>query len=101
MALSAGGTGVNATSNTDLRTQLGIDNASNLLSGTLQEQRLSALEATALLRTVMFEIEVAIFAFDQAGRLAYQKTKKLGKVTELRLKRIQPVELAAVKRESR
>ncbi|MGO9547289.1 MAG: beta strand repeat-containing protein [Rhodomicrobium sp.] len=31
--LSAGGTGVNATSNTNLRNQLGIDNASNLLSG--------------------------------------------------------------------
>jgi two-component system, NtrC family, nitrogen regulation sensor histidine kinase NtrY len=36
----------------------------NLLSGILQEQRLGALEATALLRTVMAEIDVAIFAFD-------------------------------------
>jgi len=36
----------------------------NLLSGTLQEQRLGALEATALLRTVMEEIDVAIYAFD-------------------------------------
>ena len=36
----------------------------NLLSGVLQEQRLGALEATALLRTVMEEIDVAIFAFD-------------------------------------
>ena len=36
----------------------------NLLSGTLQEQRLGAMEATALLRTVMEEIDVAIFAFD-------------------------------------
>jgi len=41
----------------------------NMLSRTLQEQRLSALEATALLRTVMEEIEVAIFAFDSDGRL--------------------------------
>lgn len=41
----------------------------NTLSRTLQEQRLSALEATALLRTVMEEIEVAIFAFDSAGKL--------------------------------
>jgi PAS domain S-box-containing protein len=41
----------------------------NTLSRTLQEQRLSALEATALLRTVMEEIEVAIFAFDNDGRL--------------------------------
>lgn len=36
----------------------------NLLSGVLQEQRLGALEATALLRTVMEEIDVSIFAFD-------------------------------------
>ncbi len=36
----------------------------NMLSNVLQEQRLGALEATALLRTVMEEIDVAIFAFD-------------------------------------
>ncbi|MBA4137140.1 MAG: PAS domain-containing sensor histidine kinase [Opitutus sp.] len=36
----------------------------NLLGGVLQEQRLGALEATALLRTVMEEIDVSIFAFD-------------------------------------
>ncbi len=36
----------------------------NLFGGVLQEQRLGALEATALLRTVMEEIDVAIFAFD-------------------------------------
>lgn len=41
----------------------------NVLSRTLQEQRLSALEATALLRTVMEEIDVAIFAFDGNGKL--------------------------------
>ena len=41
----------------------------NTLSRTLQEQRLSALEATALLRTVMEEIEVAIFAFDSDSKL--------------------------------
>lgn len=41
----------------------------NTLSRTLQEQRLGALEATALLRTVMEEIDVAIFAFDQDGAL--------------------------------
>lgn len=41
----------------------------NILSRTLQEQRLSALEATALLRTVMEEIEIAIFAFDAEGKL--------------------------------
>ncbi len=36
----------------------------NQLGSVLQEQRLGALEATALLRTVMEEIDVAIFAFD-------------------------------------
>jgi nitrogen fixation/metabolism regulation signal transduction histidine kinase len=36
----------------------------NTLSRTLQDQRMSALEATALLRTVMEEINIAIFAFD-------------------------------------
>src|SRR5215212_1914052 len=41
----------------------------NVLSRTLQEQRLSALEATALLRTVMEEINIAIFAFDADRKL--------------------------------
>jgi nitrogen fixation/metabolism regulation signal transduction histidine kinase len=41
----------------------------NTLSSTLQSQRLGALEATALLRTVMFEIEVAVFTFDENKRL--------------------------------
>jgi nitrogen fixation/metabolism regulation signal transduction histidine kinase len=42
---------------------------SNLLGETLRAQRLGAMEATALLRTVMAEIDVAVFAFDDAGRL--------------------------------
>jgi two-component system nitrogen regulation sensor histidine kinase NtrY len=41
----------------------------NTLSRTLQDQRLSALEATALLRTVMEEINIAIFAFDSDQKL--------------------------------
>jgi two-component system nitrogen regulation sensor histidine kinase NtrY len=41
----------------------------NTLGSTLREQRLGALEATTLLRTVMREIEVAIFAFDEHHRL--------------------------------
>ena len=41
----------------------------NELGQTLREQRLSALEATALLRTVMSEIDVAVFAFDGEQRL--------------------------------
>jgi len=41
----------------------------NALGETLREQRLGALEATTLLRTVMAEIDVAIFAFDNLRRL--------------------------------
>jgi nitrogen fixation/metabolism regulation signal transduction histidine kinase len=41
----------------------------NTLGSTLREQRLGALEATTLLRTVMREIDVAIFAFDEHHRL--------------------------------
>jgi two-component system nitrogen regulation sensor histidine kinase NtrY len=41
----------------------------NQLSSTLQEQRMGALEATALLRTVMSEIDVAVFTFDEEFRL--------------------------------
>jgi two-component system, NtrC family, nitrogen regulation sensor histidine kinase NtrY len=39
------------------------------LSRTLREQRLGALEATALLRGVMAEIDVAVFTFDGEQRL--------------------------------
>ena len=42
---------------------------SNLLGETLRTQRLGALEATALLRTVMAEIDVAVFAFDDEDRV--------------------------------
>jgi two-component system nitrogen regulation sensor histidine kinase NtrY len=41
----------------------------NALGETLRKQRLGALEATALLRKVMEEIDVAVFAFDGAGCL--------------------------------
>src|SRR4051812_21430255 len=41
----------------------------NTLSRTLQDQRLNALEATALLRTVMEEINISIFAFDADRKL--------------------------------
>jgi PAS domain S-box-containing protein len=41
----------------------------NQLAATLREQRLGALEATALLRKVMEEIDVAVFAFDGENRL--------------------------------
>ena len=41
----------------------------NLLGETIRTQRLGAMEATALLRTVMSEIDVAVFAFDHADRV--------------------------------
>jgi len=51
----------------------------NAMGGTLREQRLGALEATTLLRKVMGEIEVAIFAFDsqQLLRLVNRAGEKL------------------------
>jgi nitrogen fixation/metabolism regulation signal transduction histidine kinase len=41
----------------------------NVLASTLHDQRLGALEAGALLRTVMLEIDVAVFTFDGAQSL--------------------------------
>jgi len=41
----------------------------NTLGETLRQQRLGALEATALLSKVMEEIDVAVLAFDDAGQL--------------------------------
>src|SRR5205807_4508194 len=51
----------------------------NSLSETLRDQRLGALEATALLRTVMEEIDVAAFAFDpkQSLRLVNRAGERL------------------------
>ena len=41
----------------------------NALGETLRLQRLGAFEATALLRTIMAEIDVAVFTFDPDRRL--------------------------------
>ncbi len=41
----------------------------NALADTLRDERLGSLEATALLRTVMGEIDVAVFAFDDQRKL--------------------------------
>ena len=51
----------------------------NALGETLREQRLGAVEAAALLRRVMAEIDVAVFAFDSAGtvRLVNQRGERL------------------------
>jgi nitrogen fixation/metabolism regulation signal transduction histidine kinase len=51
----------------------------NDLGATLRGQRLGAMEATALLRTVMAEIDVAVFAFDlhQQLRLVNRAGEKL------------------------
>ena len=57
----------------------------NALGNTLQAQRLGALEATALLRTVMTEIDAAIFAFgsDDTLRLVNREGERLlGQPTE-------------------
>jgi PAS domain S-box-containing protein len=43
----------------------------NVLSQTLRSQRLGALEASALARTVMTEIEIAVFTFDEGRRLQF------------------------------
>ena len=48
----------------------------NALADTLRQQRLGALEATALLSRVMAEIDVAVFAFDEQGEL--QLTNRAG-----------------------
>ena len=51
----------------------------NDLGQTLREQRIGAMEATALLRTVMSEIDVAVFTFDgeQQLRLVNRAGEKL------------------------
>ena len=51
----------------------------NALGETLREQRLGAMEATALLRKVMAEIDVAVFTFDaeQRLRLVNQRGERL------------------------
>ncbi len=57
----------------------------NILRDTLREQRLGALEASALLRRVMEEINVAVFAFDDAERLRVvnrEGTRLLGQPAE-------------------
>jgi PAS domain S-box-containing protein len=57
----------------------------NILAETLRQQRLGALEATALLRKVMEEIEVAVFTFDGQNRLRLlnrQAERLLGRPSE-------------------
>jgi two-component system, NtrC family, nitrogen regulation sensor histidine kinase NtrY len=51
----------------------------NLLGATLREERLGAMEATALLRAVMEEIDVAVIAFDfeERVRLANRAAERL------------------------
>lgn len=51
----------------------------NAMAATLRDQRLGALEATALLRKVMEEIDVAVFAFDpkQSLRLVNRAGERL------------------------
>jgi PAS domain S-box-containing protein len=51
----------------------------NVLTDELKERRLGALEATALLRRVMAEVDVAVLAFDEDGalRLANRRGEQL------------------------
>lgn len=67
----------------------------NELGQTLREQRLGALEATALLRNVMAEIDVAVFAFDaeQKLRLVNQRGERLLAKPAKRLLACQATEL--------
>jgi len=62
----------------------------NALGENLRQQRLSALEATALLSKVMTEIEVAVFTFDSAQKLRLVNRageRLLGKPSERLLNR--------------
>lgn len=62
----------------------------NELAVTLHEQRLGAVEATALLRTVLEQVDVAVFAFDPSGRLRIVNRtgeKLMGRSTEQMLGR--------------
>jgi two-component system nitrogen regulation sensor histidine kinase NtrY len=57
----------------------------NALTETLEEQRLGVFEATSLLRRVMAEVDVGIFAFDQNGELRVinqQGERMLGRAAE-------------------
>lgn len=60
----------------------------NALGDTLRQQRLGALEATALLRKVMAEIDVAVYAFDseQKLRLVNRRGERLLKQGRERLR---------------
>ena len=48
----------------------------NELAETLHEQRLGAVEATALLRTVMEQVDVAVFAFDPDRAPAHRQSHR-------------------------
>jgi PAS domain S-box-containing protein len=66
----------------------------NALADTLRGQRLGALEATGLLRTVMAEIDAAVFAFDSDGTLRLVNRageRLLGQPAERLLGRTAPV----------
>lgn len=67
----------------------------NAMAETLREQRLSALEATTLLRKVMEEIDVAVFAFDsrQALRLVNRAGERLLAETSERILGLTAAEL--------
>ncbi|MBZ0254881.1 PAS domain-containing sensor histidine kinase [bacterium] len=61
----------------------------NAIGETLRSQRISAMEASSLLRKVMDEIDVAIFAFDEnaKARLCNLRAQKLLGLTEQAIQR--------------
>lgn len=67
----------------------------NALGDTLRKQRLGAVEATALLRKVMEEIDVAVFAFDGLGclRLVNRAGERILSLPENRLLGLNAAEL--------
>ena len=67
----------------------------NALGDTLRKQRLGAVEATALLRKVMEEIDVAVFAFDGLGclRLVNRAGERILSLPENRLLGLDAAEL--------
>jgi nitrogen fixation/metabolism regulation signal transduction histidine kinase len=68
-ALREGDFSIRARLGTSGETLAAVHDEINALGETLREQRLGAIEAHALLRTVMLEIDVAVFAFDDGSRL--------------------------------
>jgi HAMP domain-containing protein len=71
----------------------------NSLSETLRRQRVDDLEATALVRTVMGSIDVAVFAFDSSNRL--RQVNSRARPRRLSLRPLVPHRRARCRRQAR